>query len=291
MKKILIYLSFLLWIAFNISYAVPNFNNQWKDIGYNISEVWKWAELKDNIMNLFFPRSSWNQWWIIWDKLLVVAVWLLFLFLIRSWALFVLWADDDGELKKAKLNLVYILYWAFLIFASVWLLWNILHVWWNTQASDVLIHTQRDIIWNILIFLKSIAYFLALIMMVYYWYQIIQAQEKEDKIKAWKNGVLNIILALIAIKVLDYVYYIAQTSNFKNKAWDLISSSAKVLWWILWVIIILAIIYSAILLFTSKWNEESWKKAKTIIRNVFIVILVIFLFIVILYDLIKNFSA
>ena len=291
MKKILIYLSFLLWTVFNISYAVPNFNNQWKDIGYNISEVWRWAELKDNIMNLFFPRSSWNQWWIIWDKLLVVAVWLLFLFLIRSWALFVLWADDDGELKKAKLNLVYILYWAFLIFASVWLLWNILHVWWNTQASDVLIHTQRDIIWNILIFLKSIAYFLALIMMVYYWYQIIQAQEKEDKIKAWKNGVLNIILALIAIKVLDYVYYIAQTSNFKNKAWDLISSSAKVLWWVLWVIIILAIIYSAILLFTSRWNEESWKKAKTIIRNVFIVILVIFLFIVILYDLIKNFSA
>ena len=44
-----------------------------------------------------------------------------------------------------------------------------------------------------------------------------QAQEKEDKIKQARSGAINVILALIAIKVLDYVYYIAQNADFVSK--------------------------------------------------------------------------
>jgi hypothetical protein len=95
---------------------------------------------------------------------------------------------------------------------------------------------------------------------------------------------------LIAIKVLDYVYYIAQQKEFVKEGSSLIGWAGKILGWVLWIIIIVALLYAAVLLIVSRWNEDSWKKAKTIIRNVFLVIFVLFLFIVIIYDLFKNFS-
>ena len=290
-KKIIILISLFLWALVGSSFAVPTLDaNQGKHIWYNISAVNRHMSLKDNIWNLFFP-NAWRWGGIIWEKIRVIAVWLLFIFLVWAWALFVMNANDDGELKKAKNNILYIFYGAFLVFASVWLLWSILSVWqeWTT-ANTAVIATQRDIIWTILIFFKSAAYYLAIMMMVYYWYMIVQAQEKEDKIKAAKTWALNIILALIAIKVLDYVYYIAQNRNFKEQAGNFIVWAWKILWWVLWVLLVLAILYAAVLLVTSRWDEESWKKAKIIIRNVFLVIFVLFLFIVILYDLIKNFA-
>ena len=283
-KKIIVSISLFLISIIWISFAVPSFENtnKLKKVWYNLSlHVSRNASLENNIRNLFFPSAK--SWWLIWDNLKIIAVWLLFIFLVRAWSLLVMNADDEGELKKAKLNLLYILYGAFLIFASVWLLWSsILDIWWDaTTWQKVLVNVQNKVIWNILIFFKSAAYFVAILMMVYYWIKIIKAQEKEDKIKAARTWALNIILALVAIKVLDYIYYIAQKSSFKSDALNFLTATGNVLWWILWVLLILAILYSAILLVTSRWNEEAWKKAKITIRNVFLVIVVVFLFIAI----------
>jgi len=292
LKKILLSFSmFIICMIWFSSASLPYFEkNEVKKVGYDIEVVRKDMALKDNIMNLFFPGVQ--NGWIIWEKLRVIAVWLLLIFLIRAWALFIMDADDDGNLKKAKNNVLYILYGAFLVFWSIWLLWSVLNVGQDaTNASNLALNTENWIIWNILIFFKAAAYFLAIVMMVYYGYQIIQAQEKEDKIKAGKTGALNIIIALVAIKVLDYIYFIAQERNLKGKAWDFLVWTWKILGWILWVILVLALLYAAVLLITSRWNEESWKKAKTIVRNIFLVVVVLFLFIVIVYDLVKNFAS
>jgi len=299
------FLGVLLWVILfftNISFAVPSLNsiadkkfwyNKWFitwDKWYNKNLIIsRNKSLKDNIMELFFPSSSWG--WILWNKLRDVAVWLMFIFFLWAWALFVLNADDDGELKKAKSNILYLFYWAFLIFGSIWLLWSILNVWWNTNGWNIVLSTQNNIIWGILIFLKSAAYYIAFIMMVYYGFKMMQAQEKEDKIKTARTWVLNIILALIAIKVLDYIYFIAQSDSFVSSGSNFMAWAGKILGWILWVLIILILIYAWSLLITSRWNEEAMKKSKNIIRNVFLWIFVLFLFIVIVYDLVKNFSA
>ena len=246
--------------------------------------------LADNIYALFFPSTTW---WggVLFDKIKLIAIGLSVLFIIRWWAMFLLYADDENELKKAKLNIMYMWYGAFLIFGAAWLLWKVLWVGADTNTTNAVLATQNNIIWWILIFFKSLAYYIAIILMVYYGYQIMQAQEKEDKIKTARTWAINIILALIAIKVLDYIYYIAQNKTFVESWWSFIAGAGKVLWWVLWVVIVLALLYSAVLLITSRWNEESWKKAKTIVRNVFLVIFVLFLFIVIVFDLFKNFSA
>ena len=271
--------------------AAPTFKNDinlWYSSGFD--DISAGNSLADNIDALFFPSTTW---WggILFNKIKLIAIGLAVLFIIRWGAMFVLYADDENELKKAKLNIMYIFYGWFLIFGAAWLLWKILWVGSNTNATNTVLATQNNIIWFVLIFFKSLAYYLAIIMMVYYWVQIMKAQEKEDKIKAGKTWVINIILALIAIKVLDYIYYIAKSETFVQTWWEFIAGVGKILGWVLWVVIVLALLYSAVLLITSRWNEESWKKAKTIVRNVFLVILVLFLFIVIVFDLFKNLSA
>jgi len=272
--------------------AAPAFNEN-VDIGYSKSFkniVSDKKSLADNIYALFFPSTTW---WggVLFDKIKLIAIGFAVLFIIRWWAMFLLYADDENELKKAKLNIMYMWYGGFLIFGAAWLLWKVLWVGADTNTTNAVLATQNNIIWWILIFFKSLAYYAAIILMVYYWVQIMKAQEKEDKIKAGKTWVINIILALIAIKVLDYIYYIAQNKSFVQTGWSFISGAGKVLGWVLWVVIVLALLYSAVLLITSRWNEESWKKAKTIVRNVFLVIFVLFLFIVIVFDLFKNFSG
>ena len=292
-KKILlsIWLFILSLVSFQV-FAVPSFSSMTiQDVWWYTDNLWVNSNksLYDNMLALFFP-SSWGAWGAIWNKLQTIFVGLLFIFIIWAGALFVLNSKDEGKLKQAKMNLLSIFYWSFLFFGAIWLLWTTLHVWWATNASDTVLNTQNNIIWAILIFFKSAAYYVAIIFVVYYGYKIMQAQEKEDKIKTARTWVLNVIIALIAIKVLDYIYYIAQQASFWKQATNFISSIWTVLGWVLWVIIILVLIYAGFLLVTSRWNEEAMKKSKTIVRNVFLVVFVLFLFIVIVFDLIKNFS-
>ena len=279
--------SFFLFLVSSSYSSAPSIDNIWKGIWYNLEQVKANEKLENNIKKLFFPSSRGN-WWTIWNSLRIWLVWLLILFFIRAGLLFVLKAWDEWELKKAKTNLLYIFYGAFLIFWATWILWTVLNVWWHTSASSIVEKTKWDILVGILIFFKNLAYYAAFIMVTYYWYKLMQAQEKEDKIKAWKNGILNVIIALIAIKVLDYLYYIAQQSDFRDQAQSFLSSTWKLLWWVLGSIIIFVLIYAGVLLVTSRWNEEAWKKAKNIIRNVFLIVFIIFLFIVIVYDITKN---
>lgn len=292
MKKLILTLIFsMLGLFSSFSFAAaPVFNvgSAWVG-GYENLWVDRKSSLKDNIREIFFP-DMW-KWWKIFKTIQPIFTGLLLVFIVRAWAMFVMNANNEWELKKAKMNLLYIVFWTFLLFGSIWILGSVLNVWQtNTTASDVAVATQNTLIWWVLIFLKSFAYYLAIILVVYYWFKIMQWNEKEDKIKAWRSWVINVILALISIKVLDYVYLIAQKQNFWAQASSLIASVWTALGWVLWVIVVFSLVYAWFLLVTSRWNEESFKKAKTIVRNIFLVIFIVFLFIVIVFDLVKNFT-
>lgn len=295
MKKLIF--TILFWILVSISSfslaAAPSFGSVSSSSVDWYESIW-WvnrdASLSENIRKVFFP-SWWLTWWAIWTQLQTVFVWLLIAFIVRAWVMFVMSANDDTELKKSKMNLTYIIYGTFVLFGAIWILWSVLQVWWvSTTASDVAISTQNKIIWWVLMFLKSFAYYVAIMLVVYYGYKIMQWQEKEDKIKAWRTWIINVILALVAIKVLDYLYLIAQQWSFAWKASSLLTSFWTALGWILWIVVVLALIYAWFLLATSRWEEDKFKKARTTITNVFLVIFVVFLFIVIVFDLIKNFA-
>jgi hypothetical protein len=70
----------------------------------------------------------------------------------------------------------------------------------------------------VLSLLKALAFFLAIILLVYTGIKMMQAFDTQEKIDAAKRGIINIIIALIFIKVIDYLFLIAQQPEFFNEA-------------------------------------------------------------------------
>jgi hypothetical protein len=70
------------------------------------------------------------------------------------------------------------------------------------------------------------------------------------------------VIALVFIKIIDYVFYIAQTPSFGAQAADMIVNVAVVLGWILGALFVLALFYAGYLMIASSGKEEAWKKAK-----------------------------
>lgn len=297
LKKVLLLLSFVLVSFWACLADAPGFawfresmytnNWDWASTFDFRSQINPTGNLKNNVRNLFYP-TSWGR---IWVVLRNIWVWIFILFLIRSWFLLLFSADKDADLKKSKLNFVYLLYWAFLFFWVVWILGSALQVgsfqW--TQWQFWLVNTfQNNLLLQILWFLKAWAFFIAIIMIIYYGYQIISAFEQEDKIKNARKWVLNVAIALIFIKVIDYIYYIAQTPNFKNQASELFVSFSRVMWFTLWWVMVLSVFYAGSLLIGSAGHEDKWKKAKTIITSVFLVSVIVMLFLLIAHQVISE---
>lgn len=295
-RKLLIILLSLFVFSQAVVFAAPSFsssfgNYMYKDTwdGATVYNLWvsKDYSLKDNIYQLFYP-TSWGK---LWNVTRTIWAWMFILFLVRSWFLLLLNADNDANLKKSKLNFIYLLYWAFLFFGTTWILWSALQIWtfqWTQWAWWIINNLQNSLMLQILWFLKAAAFFVAIIMIIYRWFNMVRAYEQDDKIKAAKKWVVNVVVALVFIKVIDYIYYIAQTSNFKSKAAELMVSFSKIMWYTLWALLLLSVFYAWTLLVTSSWDEEKWKKAKIIIRTVFLVSVVIMLFLLIVYQIIAE---
>lgn len=81
----------------------------------------------------------------------------------------------------------------------------------------------------VLSFLKALAFFIALIFIVWYGFKIVNESGEEEKVNLARQGITNVLLALIFIKIIDYLYYIALSGQFKSKAIDFIVQASKFL--------------------------------------------------------------
>lgn len=253
--------------------------------------------LMDNIRNLFYPNptavsacGSYSQWWQLW--IIIRALWfiILFVFLVVTGINFIMKAKEPDAAKKAFSSLIYILYGAFLVFGVTRILGTVLNVGDIKGSGDLVNSVQNKLFLQILSFFKVLAFFAAIIMLVVYGFRMMSAMDKSDKVKIAQKWAINVIIALVMIKVIDYLFYIAQTPAFGAKASDMIVNVAITLWWILWAIFVLALFYAWYLLITSSGKEEAMKKAKSVIVNIFIVTLVIFLFLLIVYQIFNEFA-
>ena len=96
---------------------------------------------------------------------------------------------------------------------------------------------SKNVIWEVfglvLTAVKAFAFFFAIIMTVVTWFKVISAGEWE-KWKKLVKWLINVVVALMIIKWVDFIYYIAtDTSNFVKSAADFIINAAKVFWHIL----------------------------------------------------------
>ncbi|MBS8122540.1 hypothetical protein [Candidatus Vampirococcus lugosii] len=289
MKLFLFYiLSFFLLLFGGISYGqAPSFDDFGSDIDsstYDI-DVDSKKDLQTNILSIFYPTEKNSQ---IWQAIRIIGVGIFFVFLVWGGVLFLLGAGDESSLKKAKMNLIYIMYGGVLFFGVTWILGTALNIGGVTGTEDLVGNIGDNIMFQVLSFLKAAAFFMAVVMIFYYGYRMIQAFEKEDKISEARKGIINVVVALVFIKVIDFIYYIAQQNTFKTQAGELLIGFSKILGYILGALLIISIFYSGFLMITSRGEEDQFNKGKNIIKAVFIISLIIMLFLLIIYQVIGE---
>ncbi len=256
--------------------------------------------LKDNIRCLFYPNSylvpscgAASAGGKIRDVFRYIGFAILVLYLVMAWTTLLLEWNDSEKVGESLKSIYYILYGSLLFFGVTWILWWVLWVetvQWTQGLVNNLQWGPDSLFFKILTVFKSMAFFIAIIMLVVYWFKIMAESDKADKIKTMITGIINVVIALVIIKVIDYVYYIAQLPSFTDKATDFIIEIAKILWFIMWATLVIMIFYSWFLMLTDQWKTENMKKAKDIIVWVVLAGLVVFILLLIMYQIFAEFA-
>ena len=188
--------------------------------------------LRQNIVALFYPsrQDSWN---LIYKVIRDMTLWLMIVYIIRAWAS-LLFSKKPENLQNTLRNFIYVLLWWVFVYAANRLFGNVLDfnyvdftavewgwwIWWVEKAMN-------SVFFVVLSALKAFAFFLAIIMIVVTGIKVISAAEWE-KWKKLVKWLINVVIALLIIKWIDFVYYLAEDStNFINNASDFIINVAK----------------------------------------------------------------
>ena len=303
-KKFMLVLITLLWVFITLNSsasngAAPSFSSyawnltNWDEHLYDIGWVSADKDLKKNMLALFSPKAG--DWWAIWRVLRYAGMALVFFCILISAIQLITSMGKPEKLKSAITNLLYILIWSLLFFWSIWLFWNILDLWdiqgtgGNNGLSMKL--TSKDWLpYFILSLLKWAAFFIAIIYIVSIWFQLMNPSTGESwNGKKLVKKLANVIFALVAIKVVDFLYYIAAQTDFTSQAWLFIIQVAKFLAYISGIVIVFMIIYSWYLLVVDWWKWENFKKAKNTLINIVLAVIALFFFLFILYQIFSEF--
>lgn len=272
---------------------LPSFDNfsdklkKWSERVYDPSRlgVDPNKSLKDNVFAMFYPTAAGGG--RIRNMVQVLAAGFFVAMIMYTGIQFIRFADDTKKIENAKNNMLYIAYGGFLIFGSSYLI-GLVGFENNDGAASLAQNLQNKILVNIVAFMKAIAFFFAIILIFWNGIQIIQAMDAEEKRKKGITGVINVVAALVFIKLLDFVYYIAQQSDFKSRAVELLVNVSKGVWYVLGALMVAYLIYAGFLMITSNGDDDGYKRATNTLRSIFLVSLVIILFLMIIYQLVKD---
>ena len=97
------------------------------------------------------------------------------------------------------------------------------------------------------------------------------------------------IAALVGMKVVDFLYYIASQQDFTKRAGEFIIQIAKMLGYLSGSVIVIMIIYSGYLLVVDGGKGENFKKAKNALINIVLAVGSLFLFLFVIYQIFSEF--
>jgi len=309
-KKILLFslcsMAFLL--SYSNTYAVgdaPSYDDNfskyllwWEDRVYVFSWVSADKTFNENIRCLFYPSTysacgEINRGWAIRNIMRYIWYGLVVIFIVIAWIKLVTSGSNWEKVKSSLSSLWYIILWSVLFFWCIRILWSVLNfetVQWTEWLVNNLKWDSNSLLFFILSFAKAFAFIAAILMIVIHWFKMMSSADKSDKVKAWLKWLLNVIVALVVIKVIDYIYYMAQLPNLVSEATTLIIEIAKVLWFIIWALMVIMLFYAGFLFITDQWSSENMKKAKNIIVWILVTALVIFSLLLIIYEIFKEFA-
>jgi hypothetical protein len=96
----------------------------------------------------------------------------------------------------------------------------------------------------------------------------------------------------LVIKWIDFIYYLtADSQNFITNASNFIINIAKVFGWIYWVVTVIMVIVAWYLYITDGWSWSNFKKASNVLINILLSALVLFGFLLIVYQIFAEFQT
>ncbi len=243
--------------------------------------------LQQNITNLFAPTNE-NS--VIWQVIRIAMVGVLVLYFAWTGIDFILNPNDEGKLKSARRSFMYMLFGTFLVYGVTWILGRALQIDVVQWSQGFMQNLVWRVLFQILSFLKAFAFFYAIVMTIWYGIQMVRALDKEDAIKSARSGIINILAALVFIKVVDFIFFIAQDVAFASRAKQFMLNVARVMWYILWAIMVFVLIFTWFKYVSAQWDEAKVKDAKNTVMNIFYVVLIIFLFLLVAWQVIAEFA-
>ena len=296
----------LWWVIYtpNIVDAAPpkyeqNFSSNLNDYVLSSSRFWVKSDktLRENIKSMFYANTGGED-SAIYSVIRDMTLWVMILFLVRAWASLLLNKKPE-ESKKHLYSLLYIMLWWVFIYWANRLFWDVFNFWRSgdsfTLESNWLQWFTDSLIWKIffvvLSAIKAAAFFLAIIMTVVTWFKVMAAGEWE-KWKKLVKWLINVVVALLVIKWVDFIYYLAaDSSHFVENASNLIINIAKVFGWLYGVITVVMVIVAWYLYITDWWTWSNFKKASNVLINILLSALVLFGFLLIVYQIFAEFQT
>lgn len=266
---------------------------------FSISCVSKTNTFKQNVECLFFPTptSAGNgavAGGYLRGIIKYVGYVLVFIYLVMSAIRLVISGKKSENLKAELNNFLYIMIGAALFFWAVWLFSQVINLSAIDQTSglkDNLV-SNKGILFFVLTFLKWAAFFFAIVMIVITGFQMMNPSSGEEGWgkKLFKN-LAAVIAALVGMKVVDFLYYIASQQDFTKRAGEFIIQIAKMLGYLSGSVIVIMIIYSGYLLVVDGGKGENFKKAKNTLINIVLAVGSLFLFLFVIYQIFSEFWA
>lgn len=288
--------SFVLFRWQILAQGAPSFEKyekglEWRVISKKVSEK---KSLKENIITLFYPTAWEGKGNVIFNVIRDMTLWIMIIFIVWAWASLLI-NRDSKNVSKALSSLLYVVLWWVFIFWANRLFWSVLNFdqanvteWEGIEWVKNALIWEDSVLFRILSVVKVFAFFLAIIMIVVTWFRVVSAWEWE-KWKKLVKGLVNVVVALVIIKWVDFIYYMAADWNFVDRTATFIIDVAKFFAYLYWIIIVLMIIVAWYLYITDGWSWSWFKKASNLIVNIMLSALVLFGFLLILYQILAEF--
>lgn len=297
MKKIIfIILSIFIWVSFTFSLnASSNIN------------FWNASKATNEIKKVSIANKTWNiqnqitnTTYNVFMTLKIIIWWLLVIYLVYAWTMMIMsmW-DDENSLSESKRSIWYAI--VGLLFINIpWTLYNSFsnkrttddvtsNFWDSLTIYQRNIFMNSDIfwstLWNLITFLQIFIVAVAIFMIVYAWIQMIIASWEEDKIKSAKDKILWSIAWLLFIWIMEVWRNVVFKWDFKWQWQELFATLANLALFFAWPIAIFFLSLAWYYYITSWWDEEKVKKAKNIVLNTLIAVLILIWTYTLLIDL------
>jgi len=298
MKKFLILLAFL----FSFTVFTPS-------VDADLTEYLRWIDgvklEKEITSDKVLEDSNWTEWkekiqaWVaqIIEKL-IQALWLFaFIWMTYAWLKMILSQWWEEEIEKWKRQIQWSITALLLVFLVEPMVVGVFYWAWNEAGGkifwlwtaidqDMLYTSAQRWIYEIMWFIKYIQMFVAiaaLSMLIMSALKTFFAQDKDDAIENQKKSIIWIvvwILTIIFSKMM--IYYLLYNPETWEVWWDKNIIFAEIGWltayllWFVWAIAVASIIYWWFLMVTSNWDTDQAWKWKSIVINIAIWSMIIF---------------